>query len=81
MQCYVLAALTGGGGVSVEYWRKGWGEGKVWVLWLEWGVTAVRTAEGNPESTLGLSRGWEGSGGRRSRNSTCETTWHKKIPM
>ena len=45
------------------------------------GFAAVRTAEGNPETMLGLSQEWEISGGRRSRNSTCETTWHKKIPM
>ena len=38
------------------------------------GVTVVKTAKGNPETMLGLSREWEGSGGRRSRNSTCETT-------
>ena len=77
----MLRACRFDGGVSVEYWRKGWGEGKVWVLWLEGGVAVVRTAKENPETTLGLSRGWEGSGGRRSRNSTCETTWHKMIPM
>ena len=69
----------GVGGILVK--GLGGGEGLGALVGRGGGVADVRTAEGNPETTLGLSWKWEGSGGRRSRNSTCETTWHKKIQV